>query len=166
MRSDAIRHHVWATRNQLAACAELSDEELATEVPGTYGTILDTLRHVVGGDSSYLYVISGGRFGTTDLGEETMSLPKLREVFDANADGWETLLGEDEDADRQAVRNRPDGSSTTAALGIRWAQVVHHSSDHRSQVNTALSDLGRQPEEFDVWAYGLAVGRVSESSPG
>ncbi len=162
MRTDAIRHHIWATRNQLEACAALTDEQLATSVPGTYGSILDTVRHVVGGDCSYLFVISGGRFGTTEVDEETMTVPELLATFDENAIGWETLLSEPEDDDRRAVRHRPDGSSTAAALGIRWAQVVHHSSDHRSQVNTVLTELGHQPEEFDVWAYGLSVGRVSE----
>ena len=167
MQKDAIRHHLWATRNQLQACAELDDAQLATEVPGTYGTILDTLRHLIAADCSYLWVISGGRFGSTEFDEETTALPTLQATLEENAAGWETLLGEAPvDDDQQVVRHRPDGSSTSAALGIRWAQVVHHSSDHRSQVNTALTALGFQPEEFDVWAYGESSGRVSETEPG
>ncbi|HEY7477241.1 MAG TPA: DinB family protein [Actinomycetota bacterium] len=166
MQQDAIRHHLWATDNQLAACAELGEDQLATEVPGTYGTILDTLRHTIAADCSYLWVISGGRFGSTELDETTLDVAALRSTLAENAAGWEVLLAEGPvDDDRQVVRHRPDGSSTSAALGIRWAQVVHHSSDHRSQVNTALTALGLQPDEFDVWAYGESVGRVSETEP-
>lgn len=160
MLRDAIGHHLWATTNQLDVCATLSVEELGTEVPGTYGTILDTLRHLVAADCSYLWVISGGRFGDTELDESQLGVEELRAIMDTNAEGWDAVLADDDlDEDRDLVRHRPDGTSTHAKLGIRLAQVVHHSSDHRSQVNTALTTLGRAPEEFDVWAYGESVGR-------
>ena len=58
--ADAFGHHVWATIRVLDACADLDDAQLATTVPGTYGSILDTLRHVVGGDVFYLDVLQGG----------------------------------------------------------------------------------------------------------
>jgi uncharacterized damage-inducible protein DinB len=48
--ADAFDHHVWATLTVLDACGSLTDEQLATTVPGTYGSILDTLRHLVGAD--------------------------------------------------------------------------------------------------------------------
>ena len=161
MLRDAIGHHLWATTNQLDVCATLSADELATEVPGTYGTILDTLRHLVAADCSYLSVISGGRFGDTDARwVPARRRPSSARSWTTNAEGWDAVLADDDlDEDRDLVRHRPDGTSTHAKLGIRLAQVVHHSSDHRSQVNTALTTLGRAPEEFDVWAYGESVGR-------
>jgi uncharacterized damage-inducible protein DinB len=36
--------------------------------------------------------------------------------------------------------------------------VLHHGSDHRSQICTALTVLGHAPPEFDVWAYGEEAG--------
>jgi uncharacterized damage-inducible protein DinB len=45
---DAFNHHVWASLRVLDACATLEPEQLQTSVPGTYGTILDTVRHLVG----------------------------------------------------------------------------------------------------------------------
>jgi uncharacterized damage-inducible protein DinB len=35
---DAFDHHVWATLQLIDACSELSPEQLATTVPGTYGS--------------------------------------------------------------------------------------------------------------------------------
>src|SRR6202795_2872376 len=52
--ADAFGHHVWATIRLLDACTALDDAQLATIVPGTYGSIIDTLRHVVDGDVFYL----------------------------------------------------------------------------------------------------------------
>ena len=45
---DAFEHHVWATLRLIDTCLTLSPSELERAVPGTYGTILDTQRHVVG----------------------------------------------------------------------------------------------------------------------
>jgi uncharacterized damage-inducible protein DinB len=54
--ADAFRHHVWATIRLLDTCAALDEEQLGTAVPGTYGSIIDTLRHLVDGDVFYLNV--------------------------------------------------------------------------------------------------------------
>ena len=57
---DAFGHHVWASVAVLDLCAPLTPEQLDTNVPGTYGSIIDTLRHLVGGDAGYLEVLSPG----------------------------------------------------------------------------------------------------------
>jgi uncharacterized damage-inducible protein DinB len=38
--------------------------------------------------------------------------------------------------------------------------VVHHGTDHRSQICTALTTLGIEPPSIDVWDYGEQDGRV------
>ena len=45
---DAFGHHVWATLTIIDTCSALTPEQLETTVPGTYGSILDTVRHTVG----------------------------------------------------------------------------------------------------------------------
>ena len=47
-------------------------------------------------------------------------------------------------------------------MGIRLAQALHHGTDHRSQICTALTSLGVEPPSIDVWDYGETTGRVSE----
>ena len=43
--------------------------------------------------------------------------------------------------------------------------MIHHGTDHRSQICTALTTLGVEPPLIDVWAFGLQTGRVVETSP-
>jgi uncharacterized damage-inducible protein DinB len=43
--------------------------------------------------------------------------------------------------------------------------VLHHGTDHRSQLCTALTTLGVEPPNIDVWAYGEEIGRVVEIPP-
>ena len=161
--ADAFAHHSWATLRLLDACLELRDEELATTVPGTYGSILDTMRHLVGSDCGYLFVTAGVEDALID--EDHMQLPELRAVMERNTAAWSRFLETDPDPDAVLVRRRDDGSETHAPIGIRLAQVIHHGTDHRSQVCTALTSLGIEPPYIDVWDYGEQAGRTVEVPP-
>jgi uncharacterized damage-inducible protein DinB len=160
---DAFAHHVWATLRLLDVCLALSPEQLETAVPGTYGSILETQRHLVGSDSGYLFVTTRER--TTRIDEDRMSLPELRAAMEGHGAGWSSLLAENPDPDDVLVRHRDDGSETKAPIGIRLAQALHHGSDHRSQICTALTSLGIEPPGIDVWDFGLQDGRVVEVQP-
>ncbi len=160
---DAFGHHVWATLRLIDACLALSPEQLGTAVPGTYGSILETMRHLIGSDSFYLFAICGGR--TPRIDEDRMDLPQLRAAMEDNGAAWSPLLAQDFDPDAVRVRHRDDGSETHASMGIRLAQALHHGTDHRSQICTALTALGVEPPAIDVWDYGLQDGRVVEVPP-
>lgn len=161
---DALDHHVWATLRLIDACRELSDEQLATTVPGTYGSILDTVRHLVGADASYLSLLSGG--AVPEIEEGGMALPALRATMEASRAAWAALVAQPLDAESVVTRYRDDGTQSHAPQGIRIAQVVHHGTDHRSQVCTALTSLGIEPPEIDVWAYADHLGLLSETTAG
>jgi uncharacterized damage-inducible protein DinB len=161
--SHGVEHHVWATIQIIDSCRALNDEQLATVVPGTFGSIIDTLRHLVGADASYLHVLSGGTHAEVE--EADMDLAQLRAVMVRNGPAWAAVLDGAVDPDLMVVRHRDDGSESHAPLGIRLAQVLHHGSDHRSQVATALTSLGVTPPEMDVWDYGDAQGWLDETPP-
>ena len=161
--SDAFAHHVWATLRLIDACGALPPGQLATTVPGTYGSILDTVRHLVGADVSYLELLSGGR--VSEIEEDTLDLPALRTAMAADGPVWAWLVAQDLDPDRVVVRHRDDGSESSAPLGIRLAQVLHHGTDHRSQVCTALTTLGVEPPSIDVWDFADQDGRLGEVPP-
>jgi len=160
---DAFAHHVWATLRLIDVCTALSPQQLETAVPGTYGSILETQRHLVGADASYLFVSSGGR--TPAIDEDHMDLAELRTVMEGHGAAWSQLLSEDPDPDAVIVRRRDDGSETHAPISIRLAQALHHGTDHRSQICTALTTLGIEPPYIDVWDFGEQAGRVVEVPP-
>jgi uncharacterized damage-inducible protein DinB len=160
---DAFEHHVWATLRLVDACLALSPEQLESTAAGTYGSILDTMRHIVGADAWYLYRIGGER--TPLIDEDQMDLAELRAIMERNGREWSRIVGEDFDPDAMLVTRRDDGSETHAPLGIRIAQVLHHGTDHRSQICTVLTTLGVEPPGIDVWDYGEQAGRTMELSP-
>jgi uncharacterized damage-inducible protein DinB len=163
MLEDAFAHHVWATLRVIDACLPLDTDKLETAVSGTYGSILETVRHTVGADSSYLFVTSGER--TPLIDEDHMALPELRVAMEGNGAAWTQLLAQDLDPDTVLERHRDDGSETHAPISIRLAQALHHGTDHRSQICTALTTLGMEPPAIDVWDFGLQDGRVVEIPP-
>ncbi|HEX5040924.1 MAG TPA: DinB family protein [Candidatus Limnocylindria bacterium] len=157
---DALAHHVWATLRLLDACSELTDEQLETTLPGTYGSILETMRHLVASDAGYLNRLSGGRHPRVE--EAGMGVVELRSVMERNRELWPELLTANPDPSEMVTVQREDGSSFGAPKGIRLAQVIHHGTDHRSQICTALTSLGIEPPPIDVWDYGEVMGLTRE----
>jgi uncharacterized damage-inducible protein DinB len=158
--TDAFGHHTWATIEILDACRPLTAEQLDTTVPGTYGSIIETLRHLVGGDASYLFVLTGGQVAEID--EAALGLEDLRAVMVDHGPAWVSLVDGAPDPDTTVTRHRDDGIDSHAPMSIRIVQALHHGTDHRSQICTALTALGIEPPDIDVWAFADKDGRLSE----
>lgn len=154
---DAFAHHIWATERLLDACATLTREQLTTSAPGTYGSIMATLTHLVSSDGWYLSFFREQR-APIDEGSE-VTIADLRAAIAANGAAWRDILAGDPDADADLVE-RGDGWEFHQPVGLRLAQAIHHGTDHRSQVCTALTSQGIEPPEIDLWAYGEATGRT------
>jgi uncharacterized damage-inducible protein DinB len=154
---DAMAHHIWATQRLIDACASLTAEQLATPAPGTFGSILGTFRHVVSSDGWYL---SFFREQPAPIEEEAETgLDELRSAITTNGNAWMELLAAGPDGETDMVEHG-DGWDFHSPLGFRLAQVIHHGTDHRSQICTALTSLGLTPPEIDLWAYGEATDRT------
>ena len=154
---DAFAHHIWATERLIDACADLTPEQLATPAPGTYGSIIGTFRHLVSSDGWYL---SFFREEPAPIDEEAETgLAELRSATTANGQAWAELLAAGPDGETDVVEHG-EGGDFHSPLGFRLAQVIHHGTDHRSQICTALTSLGLEPPEIDLWAYGEATGRT------
>ncbi|CAN5140109.1 hypothetical protein BH23CHL9_BH23CHL9_13270 [soil metagenome] len=154
---DAMAHHIWATERLIDECAALTPEQLATSAPGTYGSILDTFRHLVSTDCWYLTF-----FGTEpQLVEEDSAaiLDELRSAITTNGKAWMELLDGGPDGEADIVEHG-DGWNFHSPTGFRLAQVIQHGTDHRSQICTALTSFGVEPPGIDLWAFGEATGRT------
>jgi uncharacterized damage-inducible protein DinB len=164
LMADAFAHHTWATLRLIDACADLSEGQLASAVPGTYGSIEATLRHLVGADAWYLFDLDGDPAHRVEA--EGMDLAALRTVVGADVAGWAEFLERDPDVDTMVTEvDEDDGFRRDAPIGVRLAQALHHGTDHRSQICTGLTALGIEPPNIDVWTFATASGRSTESMP-
>jgi uncharacterized damage-inducible protein DinB len=58
---ELFRHKTWATLRLIEYCQGLTDEHLDATIPGTFGTIRETLRHLVGADEGYFSILTRKR---------------------------------------------------------------------------------------------------------
>ena len=161
---DAFAHHAWATMRLIDTCLPLSPEQLESTVPGTYGSIIETMRHLVGGDSDYLSIMTADRAHLVDA--DQMDLPALRVAIEKDGVLWSELLAKDLDPNEMVHEvDEHDGYERDATVGVRLAQALHHGTDHRSQICTALTALRVDPPGIDVWNFGVQAGRIVEILP-
>ena len=146
------RHHVWASKALLERCRTLGPEQLAAPAVAAYGSIIETLRHLVMSDAGYLRALGGPEApwlgdGATEDGD----LDELGRRLDETAQRWDAhLAAEDLDPDRVCVL---DEGTYECPAGIVMAQVLHHGSLHREQVCAMLTALGVEPPDLQPWAF-------------
>ena len=155
--SDAFAHHVWATERLIDACTALTREQLTTPTPGALGSIMDMLGDLVGADGWYLSF-----FSEQAVGFASTTLADFRSAAMSNGQIWMQLLSEELDPDQDVVARDDEGGEFHAPLGLRLAQVIHHGSDHRSRVCTAMTSLGVTPPLIDLWDFGESTGRTRD----
>jgi uncharacterized damage-inducible protein DinB len=147
-----LGHHLWATERLLEHCRSLSPQQLALTAPGTYGSIVDTLDHLVSSDRSYLSGVTGrGRTPALDAGGPG----PLLEHVSRQRDGWLAYL--DSAPDLDALVQRRSGAYPAWVVVL---QAIHHGNDHRTHVGTVLLSHGLEAPEIDVWAYGIAEDKL------
>jgi uncharacterized damage-inducible protein DinB len=157
---ELYRHKTWATLRLIEYCQGLDDEHLDATIPGTFGTIRNTLRHLVGAEEGYFWALTRERL-SEPLPDGPAPLDELAERIRRLGPHWE-VLAQDADLPAREVTTR-DGRRMPAAVPM--AQAIHHADDHRSHV---LSILGARGLEFpdvpdlSIWGYAESTGLMQE----
>jgi uncharacterized damage-inducible protein DinB len=165
---ELYRHKTWATLLLIEACQGLDHEQLEATTPGTYGTIRETLHHLVAADESYFATVTGERLAQP-LADEPVSLEELADLTRRLGPRWEDVAQDPDTANREITTS--DGWQTLAAVPM--AQAIHHAEGHRGHVLSVLGAHGIEipgldiGEDFDVWHYAIATGLMRKiASPG
>ncbi len=156
---DLSRHHRWATEALLDFCAGLDEATLLAVVPGTYGSILETLRHLVDSDVSYIYRLTGAWPDHPWRDDTEVDIATLSErTLLADAALIEFLDGE-WNVDTIGMGYGNDGAVFEIPAGVFLTQIFHHANEHRAQVCSALGALGIEPPDVSAWGYSDATAR-------
>jgi uncharacterized damage-inducible protein DinB len=165
---ELYRHKTWATLRLIEHCQGLDDKDLDATIPGTYGTIRETLQHLVGAEESYFATLTRDPFRTKKeadayvradkMSDDPVPLKELAERIRRLGPRWEAVA---EDADLP-------GRETTSTDGWRqpgsvlMAQAIHHADDHRTHVLSILGARGLGVPDLDVWSYAESAGQAHE----
>jgi uncharacterized damage-inducible protein DinB len=159
----AFAHHVWATRRVIDACEQLSAEQLTAPVPGTYGSIIASLRHLVGADAWYLHSLTDGRHPDTETAN--LDLADLSATMENHHAAWQAVARDEGDAMRVVYTWNDGAFDFGAQVGIRLTQALLHGADHRSQICTGLTLAGVEPPLIDAWDFAEALGISISTQP-
>jgi uncharacterized damage-inducible protein DinB len=157
---DLAGHHAWANAQVLAFCRGLDEPTLHSTVPGTYGTIIGTMRHLVDSEASYLYRLTGAWPEHPWPEDDAIGLDALEERATVLATVLERFLAGEWDDDRLGEA-RGDDQVFAVRAGVFLAQALHHANEHRAHVCTILGALGYEPPDVSAWGYALATGRMT-----
>jgi uncharacterized damage-inducible protein DinB len=153
---ELYRHKTWATLRLIEYCQGLADEHLDATIPGTFGTIRETLRHLVEREEGYFRIVTRERL-SEPLPDGPVPLDELAERIRRLGPRWELLAQDTEVPDREVTTS--DGWRMPAAVPM--AQAIHHADDHRSHVLSIIGARGLEvpePNGLDVWGYAEAEG--------
>src|SRR5512143_1416148 len=148
---ELILYNNWANARVLAACQELTADQLAATAPGTYGSIRDTLRHIIRAEADYV-----GRM----RGEEPQpsfdwaNKPELADVATYAGQVGEALLDTVQRTSPTFLVHEEDGQEFfDYHARLLFIQVIDHGIEHRTNITTIISGLGLTAPEVDGWGY-------------
>lgn len=153
-------HNAWANLKLLDFCERLSDAQLDSTATGGFGSIRDTLIHIVDAEVGYVERVNGklpprpivkGTFPGFDVLKEIVrwAAPELLAL--ALAAQPDTL-----------VRQRPPRMPISYKLASLMVQAISHSTEHRTQIATIITQLGMEPPDMSVWHYMEEIGELQE----
>ena len=169
---ELFRHKTWATLRLIEHCQSLTDEYLDATIPGTFGTIRETLRHLVSAEEGYFSILTrkslsdplpDGVVKLGDLPEGPIPLDELAARIRRLGPRWEVLAQDTALSDREVTTS--DGWRVPGAVPM--AQAINHADDHRSHVLSILGARGLEvpePNGLDLWGYAEALGLMKPAA--
>lgn len=151
----------WANRKLLAVVAQLSPDEFTRPVAGSYGSIRNTLVHMLSAEAGWLERCGGPKRG-----------PKLDPVqfptFASVAERWERVerqmreflatLSEEDLSRRVEFAIQPGAPVHLMRLDELLQHAAVHGVHHRGQVALLLRELGHAPGNVDLLLYFMDKG--------
>ena len=117
-------HHLWANLRLLERCAELTPEQLEATISGAFGSIHDTLQHIVTAEQSYLYRIRTGQPRPNPEDEPPLTITDMVESVRVTGSGlieWAPQVS----ADDTVEVSWKDGTKRQVPKTIFLTQVIN-----------------------------------------
>lgn len=146
------RHHLWANTGLFHACAKLTNQQLDATAVGTFGTIRDTLQHIVDAERSYIARITTGQPFRRPADAPPLSIADMLESLRTSGTQlieWAPLV----QADDLVQVKWQDGSMADIPKTILLTQAINHATEHRAQIMAIMTQLGVEPPDLDAWSF-------------
>lgn len=147
------RYNAWANARLYEACARAGEEECARPRPSFFGSILNTLNHVLVADMLWLGRFSGreatGITAVDQILHPTLAgLAPARSDFDAVIVAFFDAL--DGPLDENFTYRTLSAGEMSTHRGLTMQHMFNHATHHRGQVHGMLSATPVPPPPLDL----------------
>ena len=160
-----FEHNAWANLKLLDFCERLSDEQLDATAIGCFGSIRDTLVHIVGGEVDYVNLVNEKLPAVPLPSDQFLGFDVLKEgVRWAGDELLQLAISARADTIVRVVR--PQEPIFEYPLASLMVQVLNHSTEHRTQISAIITQLGIEPPAMSGWKYMREMGELKEFGEG
>lgn len=149
-----FEHNRWANLRLIDACAARDAALLDVKVPGTFGSVRETLQHLVAAEERYVFRVTDLRWDP--VGQEWPGFDALRAVAeragDALIEAARTL------APDATFKAEWDGKAYEVDCALVLVQAINHANEHRQQIDTTMTAQGADQVDVSGWAWGDEAG--------
>ena len=148
-------YHYWANKKLLGVVSQLTPEQYTQSVAGSYGSIRNTLVHILSAEWGWLDRCGGPARGERLNADNYPTLESVVRTW-TEVEGYmrDFLSGlKDEDLTRDIEFAIGGGQKQSALLGDLMQHAALHAVHHRGQVALLLRALGHVPGNFDMLFY-------------
>lgn len=149
--AEFIQYNNWANQQVLQACQELNEDQLAATMPGSYGTVRETLEHIIRGEAFYLELLTGHRPQPPFQWEATPGLAEMRDYATQVGDALAEVVSHIRPTDR--ISEEDQGNKYQYQALAIFIQIINHGVEHRTNITTILSAEQHTPPGVDGWSY-------------
>jgi uncharacterized damage-inducible protein DinB len=153
----------WANRRVFQVVSQLSSEQFTQTVAGSYGSVRNTLVHMLSAEWGWLDRCGGAKRGPALKPDDYPTPDALIDRWNAVEAHVRTFLAalNDEDLARVVEFTNPRGEKRSGAIGPLLQHGVIHGVHHRGQIALLLRSLGYTPGNFDLLFYDAEKGAAA-----
>jgi uncharacterized damage-inducible protein DinB len=146
-----ILYNNWANQQVLQACQDMSEDQLAAMIPGAYGTIRETLEHIIRAEAHYLKILTGSSPQPLFKWEDRPSLAETTAYAVQVGNALVEMARRIHPTD-QVVEEDEGEQFHYRALAI-FIQIINHGIEHRTNITMILNQSLLTPPDVDGWGY-------------
>ena len=148
-------YSAWANERLFEVIARLTPEQFTEPVAGSYGSVRNTMVHVLSAEWGWLDRCGGARRGPALIADDYPTLSSLLDRWQQVEAHVRTFLAElrDEDLDRIVEFAFGNGPRHAMRVADLMQHAAIHGVHHRGQVALLLRLLGQVPGNFDILIY-------------
>ena len=145
----------WANGKLFQVMAEMAPEQFTQAVAGSYGSIRNTMVHVMSAEWGWVERCGGPKRGAALSADNYPDVAALSEAWADVERKVRGFLGElqDQDLDQLVPFTIPRGEPRVMPIGELLQHAANHGAHHRGQVALLIRILGYVPGNVDMLIY-------------